>query len=90
MSTRPPAKAPCGSKRALIVLAMLCVALTACTPDRTAHMSCEDLRLDNVSMTDPMAPGPHRPYDITRVRENNQRVTELDCAWASDDHSGPA
>lgn len=75
--------------KVLVALGLLCVALTACTPDRTANMSCEDLRLDNLSRTETM-PVPPSYEDLAPVRENNKRVQELGCAWANDDHSGPA
>lgn len=73
--------------RLAAVAVLLMAATTACTADRTANMSCEELRQDNLAQSKVYPP---TDESMTRVRENNERVQDLGCAWANDDHSGPA
>lgn len=73
----------------LLVVAVLVVGFLAfgAIANPYPRMSCEELRQSALKMT-----GVHRTeaYDLKKVRRINQVAQSRDCAYLTDDKSGPA
>lgn len=56
-------------------------------PDRTKDMTCEDLRLSNVTLA---GSDPYTAEVAKQVIENNRAARDKDCSWPTDGKSGPS